>query len=862
MIVSRAAVLKALQQFDGQPVKAKDVSKALGLLADDRGTVRDALKDLADEGAIVALEGRRFALPSAVKGVQGIVQRKSSGVGWFIPEDKSLKDAFLAPAELRALMNGDRVLCRIERGARGPMASLVRVVSRGVNVITGTLRKAVDKSGKSAWVEVDEALLSGPVRLAPGAEGNADIAEDGDIVEVLLLEPPTTVTTAIGQLVRRLGRRGALDAEIERLIVGARVVRAFPPEVNHQAESFPANPTPKDWAGREDIRHLPICTIDGETAKDFDDAVYAERVGKNIRVLVAVADVSHYVTRGSPLDVEARRRATSIYYPGRVIPMLPEALSNGLCSLRPEVDRLCALCEFTVDPDGNVKKEHYDFAVMKSQARLTYTGVQRFLDEEDGVLQRDGSSDGIPDGVKKSLLILADAARRLRGARERRGALDFELPELVIELDEHAAPKGIRPLHRQFAHKLIEDLMIAANEAVARLFEDKSWPCIYRIHELPDDEKLERFLRLARFAAQGKLPRELARDRTNPKALMALMHEIGDHPARQAIDSLLLRSMKQARYSVDNVGHYGLGSGAYLHFTSPIRRYPDLIVHRELRARLDKRGKGKAKKGDGAEDALLADLEDMAATSSDRERAAAELERQVQALYSAWLMKDRVGEVHGAIVGGISEAGMFVRLEDLFVEGLIRIADIGEDFWAFDDQRLELVGERSKRVFRIGDKLEVEVAGVDLGRRQIAFVPAHVATNRSGGRPERDAREKRTRQARGAQREERPRDHWRQDQGRGHREYEKRPERPRGPAGPLPRIGGPEDLRALVQNRGDSGARSSRDDDGRGGVRGGASGRGKGNAPHGGGQKGGRPPGNKRTEKTSSRKNGKTNKRR
>jgi ribonuclease R len=749
----RAQVLAVLHAATGQALKAKDVSKVLGLSHDDRGDIRHVLFDLVDEGLAVQLPGRRFASAAAERpdaGIKGTVQRKPSGIGWFVPHDKSRKDAFLPPDQLRGVVDGDVVLARIERAPRGPIATIVKVVERGRTTVTGTLHTGHDRRfGRVRFVEVDDNMLSGPVRITDDGEG--DKAKEGDVVEVELTKPPTTTTPAEGRILRRIGKKGALDVEIERLVVQAGVNRAFPPAVLGEAGQLGEVPGKADFVGREDLRELPIVTIDGETAKDFDDAVWAKKRPrqKKIDVIVCVADVSHYVQYDAPLDREARARGTSIYYPGRVIPMLPEALSNGLCSLRPRVPRLCTVVEFSVDEQGGVHDERLYFGVMQSRARLTYSLVQRFLDEEEGkdepyALPKQPpeatlSTGQLDDETKESLRALTLASRRLREARKKRGALDFELPELVVELDEQKEPTGLRHNVRVESQKLIEDLMIAANEAAARFFDEQNFPSVYRIHEEPDDEKLGRFLDLARPAwteqTKKPLPKNVLDDPTSPHSLMTLMHGIGEHPSRQALDMLLLRSMKQARYSVDNVGHYGLGSTAYLHFTSPIRRYPDLIVHRLLRERLaaGKRTARKKKPEDKENEAaaLVQELEDIAETSSERERKAAELERQIQQLHACWLMKERIGEIHEAMITGCSEAGAFVRLTELHVEGLIRIDALGREYFDFDADNLRLVGARSREVLGIGGKVTVEVADVDLTRRQISFIRVPDTTAKS-----------------------------------------------------------------------------------------------------------------------------------
>lgn len=814
-------VLSVFQASPQKPLKAKDVGKALGLPADDRAEVRAALQALVGAGKIVQLEGRRFVLPGDAGAHRGTVQRKASGSGWFIPDDRKLPDAFLPPAELLALVDGDKVLARVDRGPRGSSARIVRVLARPRTTLTGTLVVR----GKARFVEVDDNVISGPVILPEGPEGNAADAAPGDVVEVLLLEAPTAVTTAVGRLVRSLGKRGALDVEVERILAEKGIVKAFPPEVVEQAEGFPADPTDDDLGDRVDLRALPLVTIDGETAKDFDDAVHAQPVprSKDLEVTVAIADVSHYVRERSPLDVEAYRRGTSIYYPGRVVPMLPEALSNGLCSLKPHVVRLCMCARFRVTPDGQMKDATFFNGVMKSHARLTYTRVQHFLD---------GKPEAAIDSpaVQTSLGHLQEAARRLRAARTGRGSLDFDLPETVIALDDDGEPMKVHALDRLEAHKLIEDLMVAANEAVATHFEERRWPCVYRIHEQPDEEKLGRFLKLARMVAARGLRID---EDTSPKALMGVMHALADHPAKRALDSLLLRSMKQAKYAADNVGHYGLGSAAYLHFTSPIRRYPDLVVHRQLKERLARRTRKK-----GADETLLQELDEIATACSDRERNATDIERAVDALYCAWFMKDKIGERFPAVVGGVAEFGCFVRLDEHHVEGLVPVQALPPDYYRYDEVRLQLVGERSGRTYGVGDKLEVVVGGVDVARRQVTFSLVDAdgvvrAPRRDPGRAE--GRGELRASGRGQERSrERLRD------GERGRSRGREPDPRTAPAGgERPRIRGPEDLRRLFDEK----RPSARDQ--RGGPKGGKGGKGgpAGKGGPEGGRKGGKAKG-------------------
>ncbi|MES2504647.1 MAG: VacB/RNase II family 3'-5' exoribonuclease [Myxococcota bacterium] len=483
--------------------------------------------------------------------------------------------------------------------------------------------------------------------------------------------------------------RNDLRTEINFLIRDSHVETEFSQKATEMAKQFRDNPSPKEQKNRTNLKSLPLCTIDGETAKDFDDAVYAKKNGRNFEVLVAIADVAHYVTERSPIDIDAIKRATSIYYPGHCIPMIPEALSNGLCSLKPKVPRLCMTAEFIVTPAGLVKDVRVGQAVMKSQARLTYTGVQKLIDSSFKKI------DKIPVPVVESIKVLQKAALALRKARAKRGSIDFDAVEAVVALNKKGEPISIAPSERLEAHRLIEDLMIAANEAVAGYLEEKGIATIFRIHEPPNSEKLKAFSELAQSlgALTPEGQRALMKAGESPAALAGLIASFKEHPAKASLDSALLRSMMQARYSSKNAGHYGLASKSYLHFTSPIRRYPDLMVHRVLKEHWAKQ---KSKR----------DLEEVAMHCSSQERKATDLERQIHALHACWFMKDKIGEQHRGVITTKTDFGFFVRLNLHHIEGLVHISNIPTQRWA---------------TVKVGDKVLVEVANVNLVRRLIDF---------------------------------------------------------------------------------------------------------------------------------------------
>ncbi len=708
--LDRDAVLAAFRADPERALKAKDVSSFLELPADDRSALRAMLYVLVDEGDLVQLPGRRFALASHSLVLEGQVSRTLRGFGWFIADAAGQKDGFIEPEALAGLLDGDRVCARLEASPRGPVAKITKVISRSRSLVTGELHRR----GGSAWVECPKEVLGTPVMLPPGDEGRADDIAEGSVVEVVITQYPTHVTSAMGRVVRVIGKAGELSVEIDRIVTDAGIPRPFSPETLGEASSLPSVPAPEDHKGREDLRAIPLCTIDGETAKDFDDAVYGRMEGKDFLLLVAIADVSHYVRPGSALDEDATIRGTSVYFPGSVIPMLPEALSNGLCSLNPHVERLCLCAELLVNARGQVKRSRFFEGLMQSHARLTYTKVWKYLEGDKQLAAQ------IPAAVQDSLQVLRKAARALRAMRQRRGSMDFELPETVIEVDERGVPRKLFPLERNEAHKLIEDLMLAANEAVAERFMSKGLPAIYRVHEPPNLEKVERFLRLARVIAQEqgvRPPPEKKGHVPSSKDIRAILEPLSDSPLRRVLDFLLLRAMMQARYSADNLGHYSLSSDAYTHFTSPIRRYPDLVVHRLLR---DHIRHPRYQPSEQEAEAKTNALEDLAARCSDAERRATVTERAIDALMATWIMRDKVGEELEGAVSGCAEFGAFVRLFEPYVEGMVPVATIANEFLEYDELRMRLYG-RSGFEIGVGDRVLVSVDAVDVAKRQVAL---------------------------------------------------------------------------------------------------------------------------------------------
>jgi ribonuclease R len=718
-----------------------------------RAEVERVLDDLADAGLVRELPGRRFKLaertprsqPSghAGSGARGRARGTDSKSRWerdsvgrvgdsgrasrgdevrgklsltergfgFVAADDGGADVFVPAPAVGGAMHGDRVRVRVRWTPKGREGEVVAIEERGVQRIVGILRRA----GRAPVLEPEDARIRGPCaiegRLPPGAE-------EGHLVLAHVLRPPeTNRDPVVVRVVQNLGKAGVASVEIAAIKAREGIVEEFPPEVVAHAEALPEEVSEDDKARREDLRHLDLCTIDPEDARDHDDAVWAERTADGWRVVVAIADVSHYVRPGTPLDAEAAARGCSIYLPDRAIPMLPHQLSTNLASLLPGVDRLTMAVECHVSRAGAVRSFRYVEGVMRSRAKLTYETVAHAL----------GLGDDLPsspeaEAWKDRLAILLEVSEALRARRRRRGSLDFDLPEPRVTLDpESGEPVDV---HRSRSHPgvrrayaMVEDLMLLANETVAADLARRGVPTIYRVHGPPSPKKIEVFARLA--AALGH---ELDEDALeDPRRLQRFLAEIEGSPMAQPLSMLLLRSMQQATYDVTNIGHFGLAAREYLHFTSPIRRYPDLAVHRVVRALF--RG------DDVREEEWLPRLAEWAAASSRLERRAMEAERDAIDVYRAILMRDRVGEVFEGTITGVQPWGVYVATDTPYVEILVNVETLsgGGESFDVDDLGIALVGRRSGRRFALGDRLSVELTSVNVSRRALLGRPAVAA---------------------------------------------------------------------------------------------------------------------------------------
>jgi ribonuclease R len=711
-VPSREAVITLLTERN-EPLSFQDLTQALGVQGErDEEAFARRLRAMERDGQILQNRRGLYGLAHKMDMVCGRVIGHPEGFGFLVPEDGG-DDLFLSPREMRQVLHGDRVMARVagvdQRGRREGV--VVEVLERAHKTVVG---RYVTPDHMSFVVPSDKRIVHDIV-IPRGDEGGATA---GQIVVAEIIAPPTRRTGPVGRVVEVLGDHMAPGMEIEVAIRAHDIPHVWPEEVLREAAVFAPEVPPEAVKERVDLRDVALVTIDGEDARDFDDAVFAERQGKFWRLIVAIADVSHYVKPGTALDREAYARGNSVYFPQHVIPMLPEALSNGLCSINPQVDRLCMACEMQVDGSGTIKKYRFFPAVMRSRARLTYTKVAAMLVDKDAALRRDYAE------VVPHLETLYGLYQVLHAARMKRGAVDFELPETRIVFDEHRKIKRIAPVQRNDAHRLIEECMLAANVCAAEILRKYKVPAPYRIHEGPTAEKLKD---LREFLAEIGLSLG-GGDAPRAQHYSKLIKAVEKRPDSRLIQTVLLRSLSQAVYSPDNIGHFALGYPHYTHFTSPIRRYPDLLVHRAIKGILEHRPPAIT-----PEQALQ-----QGEHCSMTERRADEATREVIRWLKAEYMTDKVGEEFDGYISGVTNFGIFVELVEVYVDGLVHITALGNDYYHFDAAHHRLLGERTRQVYRLGDKVRVRVVRVDLDEAKIDFelagAPAAGGGERTAGK--------------------------------------------------------------------------------------------------------------------------------
>jgi ribonuclease R len=696
-IPSREFILQKLTDV-GVPLNRQEIAELLQIQDPEQlEALRRRLKAMEQAGQVVWNRGGAYGLPHKMDLVRGRVQAHPDGFGFLIPELGG-DDIFLSEKQMLSLLHQDRALVRVtgkDRKGRSE-GTVVEVLERGISELVG--RFVQEK--KIAFVEPHNRRISQDVLIPPDEQANA---KNGQMVVVKLLKYPDKHQPPIGTIIQILGDELAAGMETDVAIRDHNLPNNWSIAIDEEIKTF-TDQIPIQ--GREDIRHLSLVTIDGDDSRDFDDAVYCEPHGKGWRLLVAIADVSHYVKPNSALDLEAKERGTSVYFPDRVLPMLPERLSNELCSLNPQVDRLCMVCELIISHLGTVRRTRFFEGIMKSAARLTYKKVAAALK---------GDKNAVPSNLLNYIENLFQLYQKLRERREKRGAIDFDTQETRFVLNAEGKVEKIVPVIRNDAHRLIEEMMLLANVAAAEFLSNAELPFLYRVHEGPTPEKLtdlRNFLKELGLKIGGK-------DQPSAEHYAKLLKSIQDRPDTQRIQTVLLRSLQMAIYSPENKGHFGLAFENYAHFTSPIRRYPDLMVHRAIRHVLQ--GKSPAE--------FLYHLENLKVLGeqcSMAERRADDASRDVAYWLKCQYMVDKIGEIYTGIVTAVTAFGLFVELEGIFIEGLVHVTSLKNDYYHYDAPHHRLRGERSGTVYHLSDRLQVRVVRVNVEEKKIDLIPAEV----------------------------------------------------------------------------------------------------------------------------------------
>jgi ribonuclease R len=692
---SRASILQVLNE-QGVPVADDELIRLLRIPPREHDALARSIADLERDGEIMRNRRGAICVVAKLDLTRGRVQGHPDGFG-FLVADEGGPDLFLPPKEMHQVLHGDRVVARVagtDRRGR-PEGKIVEVLERGQQHVVGRMRR----EHGILLVTAEDRRISQDFLVPPDESRGA---APGQVVTVRVVAQPSRHAQPVAHVVEVLGDYADPGMEIEIALRKHALPHVFSRQAEGLCDRLPDAVTAEDRAQHADLTRLALVTIDGESARDFDDAVYCEPAGDGFRLVVAIADVSHYVKHGDALDREARERGNSVYFPRRVIPMLPEKLSNGLCSLNPRVPRLAVACDMRIAADGEIGAYRFYPAVIRSHARLTYTEVAAMLS---------GGEAGAAHG-HRALVPQLRALHRLYGllarARERRGAIDFETIETEMIFDDHGKIARIVPVRRNDAHRLIEECMLAANVCASDFLREHDHPMLYRIHEGPTPEKLSalrEFLKGFGLQLGGG-------DDPHARDYAKLLARAKDRPDAQLLQTVMLRSLQQAVYSPDNVGHFGLAYESYTHFTSPIRRYPDLLVHRAIKAVLARR---RYEPGNWHE---------LGLRCSRTERRADEATRDVESWLKCYYMKDRVGETFDGSVSGVAAFGVFVALDEVYVEGLVHVSELGKDYFHYDAAKHQLMGERTRKRFRLGDRLRVNLVRVDLDSSKIDFTLA------------------------------------------------------------------------------------------------------------------------------------------
>ncbi|MED1817373.1 ribonuclease R [Bacillus subtilis] len=696
-------LLSFMKEEAYKPLTVQELEEMLNITeAEEFKELVKALVTLEEKGLIVRTRSDRYGIPEKMNLIKGKISAHAKGFAFLLPEDTSLSDVFIPPNELNTAMNGDIVMVRLNSQSSGSRqeGTVIRILERAIQRVVGTYTE----TRNFGFVIPDDKKITSDIFIPKNGKNGA---AEGHKVVVKLTSYPEGRMNAEGEVETILGHKNDPGIDILSVIHKHGLPGEFPADAMEQASSTPDTIDEKDLKDRRDLRDQVIVTIDGADAKDLDDAVTVTKLDDgSYKLGVHIADVSHYVTENSPIDKEALERGTSVYLVDRVIPMIPHRLSNGICSLNPKVDRLTLSCEMTINSQGQVTEHEIFQSVIKTTERMTYSDVNKILVDDDEELKQKY------EPLVPMFKDMERLAQILRDKRMDRGAVDFDFKEAKVLVDDEGAVKDVVIRERSVAEKLIEEFMLVANETVAEHFHWMNVPFIYRIHEEPNAEKLQKFLEFV--TTFGYVVKGTAGN-IHPRALQSILDAVRDRPEETVISTVMLRSMKQAKYDPQSLGHFGLSTEFYTHFTSPIRRYPDLIVHRLIRTYLIN-----GKVDEATQEKWAERLPDIAEHTSSMERRAVDAERETDDLKKAEYMLDKIGEEFDGMISSVTNFGMFVELPNT-IEGLVHVSFMTDDYYRFDEQHFAMIGERTGNVFRIGDEITVKVVDVNKDERNIDF---------------------------------------------------------------------------------------------------------------------------------------------
>lgn len=694
------------------PLYIDELMDILEISKDERGMLEVALEQMVDDGQLVMTRKGKYALPAMLGMSVGRIQGNAKGYGFFIPDNREHEDVFISPDHMNSAMHNDKVLIRLlsKKSSEGLSreGEIVAILERANETVVGTL----EREKHFGFVIPDDPKISNDIFISEDDMGNA---QTGYKVVVKITKWPERRRNPEGKIIEVLGHKDDAGTDILSIIRQFNLPEEFPSGIASAARTIPQKIDHRNFEDRLDIRDLSLFTIDGEDAKDFDDAVSIEKLPNgNYKLGVHIADVTHYVKEGSPIDREAFERGTSVYLVDRVIPMLPKELSNGICSLNPNEDRLAITVFMEIDHSGRVVDHSIHESVIRSKARMIYEDVTQLL-EADDLKDVDSHIVDYYGPYLEELKLMEELCTILSGARDSRGSIDFDTEETRIVLDDEGRPISIEPEERGISNKIIEEFMIVTNETIAEYMHWSNIPSIYRIHEEPDREKIESFNEF--IYNFGYHLKGIGGDRIHPKVFQELLSKIKGKREERIISDVMLRSMQKAIYSPNSLGHFGLASKFYCHFTSPIRRYPDLMIHRIIKQVIAGELDGKKAKN------LEQKLPEIADHCSKRERVAEEAERETDNLKKCEYMLDKIGFKYEGIISGVTNYGLYVQLANT-VEGLVRFSTIEDDYYIYDEKQYCAIGEMTRKVYRLGDSINIKVSNVDMYSRNIDFLLA------------------------------------------------------------------------------------------------------------------------------------------